>query len=104
MKRSSRIVRFALLAALGLSSTACATRRGYAVSWLYSETLNKRLDAHWFMREVVDADGDAAVELMYCPSMPGQPTICRTSVVWERNARSLLNHPRLGPEPPSPER
>ncbi|HMJ09935.1 MAG TPA: hypothetical protein VK524_00950, partial [Polyangiaceae bacterium] len=56
-----------------------------------------RLDAHWFMREVRDSKGVAAVELLYCPSLPGQPTICRTSVVWERNARSLLDHPRLGP-------
>jgi hypothetical protein len=103
MKTSShgRLLGLLLLSSLlALSSAGCAKRQGYKVGWLYSETLHKRLDAHWFAREIRDGSGVAAVELMYCPSMPGKPTICRTSVVWERDARSLLDHPRIGPPIP----
>jgi hypothetical protein len=80
-----------------LGASGCAANRGYKVSWLSSEMIPKRLDAHWFMREVHDEKGLSAVELLYCPSLPQQPTICRTSVVWERDARSVLDNPRLSP-------
>jgi hypothetical protein len=97
MTALSRLLGVALL---GLCAFGCTKRQNYEVAWLYSETLNKRLDAHWFMREINDGNGLQAVELMYCPAVPGQPTICRTAVVWERDKRSLLDHPRLSPPPP----
>ncbi|HVU05154.1 MAG TPA: hypothetical protein VHE30_25570 [Polyangiaceae bacterium] len=95
MKRFASLALLACLA--GLGSSGCATHDGYGVEWLYSEHIKDRLDADWFVRNVYDGKGLAVVELMYCPMVPGQAVVCRTSVVWQRNARALLDNPRLSP-------
>jgi hypothetical protein len=89
----------ALLACVAFGSSGCATHDGYGVEWLYSEHIRDRIDADWFTREIRDANGVVAVELMYCPMVPGQAVVCRTSIVWQRNARALMDQPRLSPPP-----
>jgi hypothetical protein len=87
------------LSVLGLSGTGCVSRDGYAVDWLYSEHIRDRIDAQWFLREIKDTKGLAAIELVYCPIVPRQTTVCRSSVVWQREARALVDHPNLGAAP-----
>ena len=91
----------ALLAPLLLLVQGCMMPKDtYMVDWMYSENLQRKLDAGWFLRDVMDKKGLAAIELMYCPMQPEKPVVCRTAVVWQRDARTLAEHPRLGPAPP----
>ena len=51
-----------------------------------------KLDGYWFERIIYGSGGKAspdAVELIYCPIVPGG-TICRTSVVWQKGITNLL--------------
>jgi hypothetical protein len=80
----------ALMALMGAS--ACRGAASYQVVDLHHETVREKLDAQWFQREVYDKKGKLeAVELVYCPMRPGQPTVCRTAVVWRRNESALMN-------------
>lgn len=73
------------------STIGCSRTAGYTVEPLHHETVREELDAQWFQRDIRDHRGKLqAVELMYCPMRKGQPTVCRTAVVWRRNTSDLL--------------
>jgi len=89
MKTLHLILASAAVAIFGLSG--CKTASTYRITPLHHETMRDELDAQWFQREVYDKQGKLeAVELTYCPMRPGKPTVCRTSVVWRRNASALI--------------
>lgn len=74
-----------------VTTIGCKGASGYRVEALHHETVREELDAQWFQREIRDDKGKLqAVELMYCPMRKGQPTVCRTAVVWQRNTSDLL--------------
>ena len=88
--------RIALLLAtvIGISALACVpSRASYSIavpSGNDEQVLTGRLDGTWFRRDVRDDHGRLmAVELTYCPIMPGERTVCRTSTVWQPNFSQL---------------
>ena len=89
MKSASFLV-IACAALVGL--TACKGTASYNVVALHHDTVREKLDAQWFQRDIYNKQGKLeAVELIYCPMRPGEPTVCRTSVVWRRNQSELVN-------------
>ncbi|HEY4119099.1 MAG TPA: hypothetical protein VGM56_14635 [Byssovorax sp.] len=91
-----------LLAALAL--LGCVRPSAYTVTPVSHEFINGKLDAQWFTRDITDDEGKLAIiELVYCPTMPGVPTVCRTAIVW-RNGQSLLaeGYANAAPGPDTP--
>ena len=81
--------------AFALAATGCEQYvppkppASYAVQAHHSESVSEKLDARWFTRDIEDDHGLLAIELVYCPIVPNDPTVCRTAVVWERG-KTLL--------------
>jgi hypothetical protein len=79
--------------ALGVGVVAlagCAKPNQYIVIPESSESIKGKLDDHWFLRRISGERGELAhIELVYCPTLPDVPTVCRTSIVWE-DGRPLL--------------
>jgi hypothetical protein len=65
-------------------------------NWDLGEAKRDKLDGHWFLRDIYQGSKLNAVELVYCPIVPGEPVVCRSSVVWERDGRALVDHPKIG--------
>ena len=92
----SRAVALAVVvaAAAGCGPVARSTS-GYTVAALEkADSIPGQVDARYFSREIRDERGLAAIELVYCPILPGYPTVCRTAVVWMRDASALIEAPR----------
>ena len=80
---------FVLLAACRPPPRPPAT---YTIEPFHAESVPGKLDARWFVRDVIDEHGAVTgVELVYCPIVPSDPTVCRTGVVWERGRSVLVN-------------
>jgi hypothetical protein len=76
-------------ASLAALSAGCGSA-SYVVAPVSSETIHGELSAQWFERDIYDEDGKLdAVELVYCPTVPRQPTTCKTSVIWEHDTTLL---------------
>lgn len=88
-------LRWLSFAALALLNVGCMKRTGYVIDPSHTEAKREQIDGHWFLREVNESGKLTSVELVYCPILPGQPVVCRTSVVWERENRALIDHPKL---------
>lgn len=79
-----------LLVAGTLASMGCA-RSTYVVTPLLHESVKGRIDGQWFERAIWGKNGElVAVELVYCPTVPNHPTVCRTGVVWEKDHSKLI--------------
>lgn len=80
---------------LSLFAMGCGRhQRVYTVYTEHHETVRGRLDAQWFRREIHDAEGVSAVELVYCPIVPNAVVGCRTAVVWGRGQSELTGTTR----------
>ncbi len=85
----------ALLTAL--AATGCQHGAVYTIVPLpagnpRTEVKAGKLDGHWFQRDIL-AGGSTetdAIELVYCPIVEDQPTVCRTTVVWQKGVTTLL--------------
>ncbi|HEY1691627.1 MAG TPA: hypothetical protein VGG39_05680 [Polyangiaceae bacterium] len=81
-----------------LALAGCQHGEAYTVAALpvdgeHEEILVDKLDGRWFQRNVYKSGSSNeldAVELVYCPVLRGQPTICRTAVVWRRGVNVLV--------------
>lgn len=88
------LVALALLLAAGCGPVA-RPHSGYSVTALEkADVIPGQVDARYFSREISDKRGLAAIELVYCPLVPGQPTVCRTAIVWMRDSNALIESPR----------
>jgi hypothetical protein len=56
------------------------------------ELIPGKLDGHWFERRIFSPGSSTvdAVELMYCPLLKDGPTVCRTTLIWQRGTTNLL--------------
>jgi hypothetical protein len=93
VSRLSVIARLVCFAATFVNTTGCLSRATYRVEHGNHEVIADKLDARWFTREITDTDGPTAVELVYCPIIPSQPTVCRSATVWQRDYSALLTKP-----------
>jgi hypothetical protein len=91
------MTRMSLLLALlvGVGTGGCVKKTGYLVEPAHTEAKRHELDGNWFLRDIYQAGKLQAIELVYCPIVPSQPVVCRSSVVWEREGRALDDHPRI---------
>jgi hypothetical protein len=87
------MLRFVRTFALGIGLAAlagCAKPNQYVIVADSSESIKDKLDDHWFLRSISGDKGEIAhIELVFCPTLPDVPTVCRTSIVWE-DGRPLL--------------
>ena len=84
---SSRVVAAAAVAAALIGCNGA----GYAVADATQEAVEGRIDGQWFTRDVY-AHGDlVAIELVYCPTLPKNRTVCRTGTVWRSGENRYLN-------------
>ncbi len=99
--RLVRVLRLAGLATLaGLGATSllgCQHGEVYTVlvppGAEHDEVIVDKLDGRWFQRNIYRPGSSAdldAVELVYCPIMKGQSTVCRTAVVWRRGVNVMI--------------
>jgi hypothetical protein len=88
------VFRLAFLALGALAASlvvGCVHPSYYVVTPTSRETVSEKLDAHWFQREVADAQGLKYIELVYCPVQAGEAApVCRTSIIWTRGRSQLL--------------
>lgn len=96
--RLVRLVGLATLAALAATSLlGCQHGEVYTVvvppGGEHDEVIVDKLDGRWFQRNIYRPGSSAdldAVELVYCPILKGQPTVCRTAIVWRRGVNVMI--------------
>jgi hypothetical protein len=86
----SRLGSLFAIAAIALSAMGCQARSTYRIFPISAEAVADKLDGTWFERDVYDKDGIAEIELVYCPIVPKDKVVCRSSIVWQRNRSELL--------------
>lgn len=74
-----------------VGASACGAGAKYKMDDHHHDTVQDKLDAQWFTRDIFSKSGKLqAVELVYCPMRPDQQTVCRTAIVWRRNESNLV--------------
>jgi len=70
----------------------CAPRSTYVVTPVVADHVEGELDGAWFSRDVYDESARVRdVELVYCPVVPKEGLVCRTSLVYRIGVSELLN-------------
>jgi hypothetical protein len=86
-----RLILLGLACVTLFGASGCGAGARYRLDDKHHDTVQEKLDAQWFTRDIISKRGKLlAVELVYCPMRPDQQTVCRTAVVWRINESEFI--------------